>query len=131
MQARSNQPQHRSYSTGVGWVWLARLVEQTCEGSASEDHFANNQRGSLLQLTNQKFTRNVIRTMMALLLVESFAILMSIIDCKFPLTYCSLFHTHAICLTYVHDCHSSFYSHLRSSSWTGSDWSTASCCTYM
>ena len=51
------------------------------EASATEYHFANNQWGSLLQITNQKCARNVKSTMktsdMALLLiqlVESFAI---------------------------------------------------------
>ena len=47
-------------------------LEQAREGSANEDHFANNQWGSLLQITNQKCARNVKRTIktMALLLIE-------------------------------------------------------------
>ena len=56
-------------------------VEQTCEGNVNEDHFANNQWESLLQITIQKCARSVKRTIktsdMALLLielVESFAI---------------------------------------------------------
>ena len=57
-------------------------VEQARDGSARKHHFAKiNQWGSLLQLTNQKCTTNVKRTIkasdMALLLkelVESFAI---------------------------------------------------------
>ena len=54
-------------------------------------------------------------------LVESFAILDALIDCK----------PHGICISFslncVHDCRSLFSSHLRSSSLTGSDRSTASC----
>ena len=56
-------------------------LEQAHEGSVNEGHFANNQWGSLLQITNEKCARNVKRTIkasdMALLLtelIESFAI---------------------------------------------------------
>jgi len=53
-------------------------LEHAREGSANEDHFANNQWGSVLQITDQKCARNVKRTIktsdMALLLIESFAI---------------------------------------------------------
>ena len=64
--------------------------------SANEDHFAM---GITFVIANQKRTRNVKRTIktsdMVLLfikLVESFAIaiLNTLIDCKFPLTHCSL-----------------------------------------
>ena len=60
-------------------------LEQACEGSTNEDHFAN----------NQKCARNVKRTIktdMALFLVESFAIaiLDTLIDCEFPSTHGSL-----------------------------------------
>ena len=63
---------------------MDKFIEQTCEGRANEDHFANNQWESLLQISNQKCARNVKRTSdMALLLielVESFAILNALID---------------------------------------------------
>ena len=71
-------------------------LEQAREGSANEEHFANNQWGTVLRITNQKCTRNVEKTIktldMALLLiklVESFtiAIFNALIDCKFPLTH--------------------------------------------
>ena len=81
---------------GVGEAKL----EQAHEGSANEDHFANNQWGSLLQKTNQTSTRNVKRAIktsdMALLLMEllveslAIAILDTLIDCEFQLTHCSL-----------------------------------------
>ena len=58
-----------------------QIIEQAREGSANEDDFASNRWGLLLQITNQKCTRNVKMTIkasdMALLLielVESFAI---------------------------------------------------------
>ena len=77
-------------------------LEQARKGSANEDHFAKNRWGSLhslVQVTNQKYTRNLKRTIktsdMALLLIElgeSFAtaILDMLIDCEFPLTHCCL-----------------------------------------
>ena len=65
----------------------------------NEDHFANNQWGSLLQITNQMCARNVKRAIktsdMALLLMEllveslAIAILHTLIDCEFQLTHCS------------------------------------------
>ena len=77
-------------------------LEQAHEGSTNEGHFANNQLGSLWQITNEKCARNVKRTIktsdMALLLIElvesfAIAILDVLIDCKFPLTHCSLLPT--------------------------------------
>ena len=60
-------------------------------------------------ITNQKCARNVKRTIktsdMALLiieLVESFAILDALIECEFPLTYCSLLHTRGNCVSLVY-----------------------------
>ena len=68
-------------------------LEQAREGSANKDHFA---------IANQKCARNVKRTiktsdtaLLFIKLVESFtiAILNVLIDCKFPLTHCSLVRT--------------------------------------
>ena len=68
------------------------------DGSANEDHFANIQWGSLLQIYNQKCARNVKRSIktsdMALLLIElvasfAIAILDALNDCEFPLGHCS------------------------------------------
>ena len=74
-------------------------LEQAHEGSANEDHFTNNQWGSLLQITNQTCARNMKRAIktsdMALLLMEllveslAIAILDTLIDCEFQLTHCS------------------------------------------
>ena len=97
-------------SSGARRVWPARL-------SSNKNHFVNNQWGSLLRLTNQKCARNVKRTTktsdMALLLVESFAIrhprcasVDSLLSTSHP------WHLE-LTLTCVHDCHSSFYSRLR------------------
>ena len=49
-------------------------MEQPRKGSVNEDHFANNQWGSLMQTTNQKWARNAIKTSdMALLLIAGAA----------------------------------------------------------
>ena len=49
-------------------------LEQAHKGGANQDHFANNQSGSLVQITNEKCARNVKSTIktsdMALLLIE-------------------------------------------------------------
>ena len=75
--------------------WLSDLIEgeaksqvdkleQACEGSANEDH---------LQITNQKYTRDVKRTIktsdMALLFhsPSPFAIFDVLINCEFPLIH--------------------------------------------
>ena len=64
------------------------------DGSVNEDHFANIQWGSLLQINNQKYARNVKRSIktsdMVLLLIElvasfAIAILDALNDCEFPL----------------------------------------------
>ena len=102
-------------SSGARRVWPARL-------SSNEDHFVNNQWGSLLRITNQKCTRNVKRTTktsdMALLLVESFAIchprcvssgLRVSVDS--PLSTSHPWHLE-LTLNCIHDYHSSFYSRL-------------------
>jgi len=59
----------------VGIVKYSTSGATTQRYSVNEDHFANNQWGSLMQTTNQKWATNAIKTSdMALELVESFAI---------------------------------------------------------
>ena len=58
---------------------MDKFIEQTRKGRVNEDHFANNEWGSLLQISNRSVSKNVKSTSnMALLLtelVESFSIL--------------------------------------------------------
>ena len=40
-------------------TWSGRVREQAHKGSANEDHFAKNRWESFVQVTNQKYARNV------------------------------------------------------------------------
>ena len=77
---------------GGGDKWTS-YFEQAREGSVDEDHFTNNQGGSLLQIANQKYARNVKRTVKtsdtSLLFIKLFTISIFdvLIDCEFPMTH--------------------------------------------
>ena len=115
----STMVKHTAGAQPIPMTWLRYwyMLEQARKGnswiSADKDHFTNYQWGSLLQISNQKCTENVERNIktsdMALLLVdlvESFAIVNWnyhpqrshwLFPTEFPLTHCSLPHTHGIC----------------------------------